>query len=99
VEQYTNKSDFMVLQIYEYLNFDERMSMWPRPSGGQEIVVKLIARRSGQTGENRFGISHLVIVYSNMKDRLFGGLLPELSQKARKAVGEDGFSLNSCELS
>jgi hypothetical protein len=34
-----------------------------------------------------------------LKDRLPCGLLPELSQKARKVVEEGGFSLNSREVS
>ena len=33
------------------------------------------------------------------KDRLSGGLLHELSWRARKAVGEGGFSRKSWELS
>jgi hypothetical protein len=48
---------------------------------------------------DQIGISHLVTRYSNMKDRLPGGLLAELSRKAGKAVEEGGFSLNSREVS
>jgi hypothetical protein len=34
-----------------------------------------------------------------MKDQLPGGLLPELSRKAGKAVEEGGFNLNSRSVS